>query len=169
MPCRDFYGIHHGCRPQILIPYWAHIHPSCWSNIWLSICIRSVSWWSIMGPEKTADVNKKVPHPKLTLLLLIAFLANPGVWRLLHFLDLNPCPLSIWRSPDLICDLLTDFIFLIKALFNMRILLWQFSLILRSDHFKWSCFKWNYAHLAFSLFLQKGGLQSGSSETKVFL
>ena len=32
-----------------------------------------------MGPEKTADVNKKVPHPKLTLLLLIAFLANPGV------------------------------------------------------------------------------------------
>ena len=123
-------------------------------------------------PEKTLHNSKAGEQTGFvstwSTLLLIAFLANPGVWRLLHFLDLNPCPLSIWRSPDLICDLLTDFIFLIKALFNMRILLWQFSLILRSDHFKWSCFKWNYAHLAFSLFLQKGGLQSGSSETKVF-
>ena len=98
-----------------------------------------------------------------------AFLSNPSVWRRVFLLDQSSCHLCIWSSPGFFGDLFKCFVFLVKALFYVLVLVWYFSLILKSDCCNQSWLKclrptstgkglllWNCAVFsAFGLFLWK--------------
>ena len=168
LTCRDLHRVHHGFRPQIAILCWSQINSSLLEKYWQFIYFRSTFWWPLQGPENIPDVSKQVQHPQLSPLLLTSFLDNPGVWRYIFLLVLSSCLLFIWRSLDFIWYLFKGIIFLVRALSYMRVLLWDFCLIMRSNSFTLSYFKLNSSDPAFSLFFWKGCLQPDSLGTKLY-
>ena len=111
----------------------------CWRNNLQSICIRSTFWWPIKGPEKTPKGPRAGEQigAEPTIEPLFAHCFSHWPWSLKLCLSpgfkLTPSlhlKLSRFNSSSIL-----RFVFLVKALSCLQVLIWHFSLILRSDCF----------------------------------
>lgn len=96
------YVSHHGSRPQIVILCWPQINPffageTVTSLLGLSQHIGGPYRNSKKTPDDSGADKQTDVVPTLSPLLLIAFLANPGVWGKVFLLDLSFLPLCILK------------------------------------------------------------------------